>query len=83
MHNLVPSLSREGWRKENNSVNCFLTTGESLLAGKLVIATRYLRYKPSDRSGVSEARAYEARRGGYDSKINPNFPLTEGEECLF
>ena len=66
------SLSRGGWRKENNPVNCFLTTGESLLTGELVETTRSQCYKPSDRSGVAEllSEAYEARRWGVTSEAS-------------
>ena len=51
----------EGWRKEKAPVKLFLTTGDGLLACKLVTTTRGKRYKPSDRSELAIAFSQSLR----------------------
>ena len=65
-------MERAGGRK-NFRWKFFSTPGESLLTGELVETTQSQCYKPSDRSGVSEGRAYEARREGMSSEASIPF----------
>ena len=67
-----PEVGRAGGRK-NFRWKFFSTPGESLLTGELVETTQSQCYKPSDRSGVSEGRAYEARREGMSSEASIPF----------
>ncbi|MDO5386982.1 MAG: hypothetical protein Q4F75_06900, partial [Pseudomonadota bacterium] len=72
-HNIAPSLSRAGGRKNSPAEN-FSTTGESLLTGEQVTTMQRQCYKPSARSEVAEllSEAYEARR-----KNSPDFVRLE------
>ena len=67
-----PEVGRAGGRK-NFRWKFFSTPGESLLTGELVETTQSQCYKPRDRSGVSEGRAYEARREGMSSEASIPF----------
>ena len=60
-------MGEAGGRK-NSPVENFSTTGESLLTGAQVTTMQRQCYKLSDRSGVSEGRAYEARGEGMNFK---------------
>ena len=67
-----PEVGEAGGRK-NSPVENFSTTGESLLTGEQVTTMQRQCYKPSDRSEVSEGRAYEARRRGVTSEASIPF----------
>ena len=67
-----PSLKTQGWRQKISPVEIFSTTGDSLLAHKLAIATRNERYKPSDRSDLANVVSLGARRSGRVSHSNKN-----------
>ena len=72
LSNSLPEVGRAGGRK-NFRWKFFSTPGESLLTGELVETTQSQCYKPRDRSGVSEGRAYEARREGMSSEASIPF----------
>ena len=72
LSNSLPEVGRAGGRK-NFRWKFFSTPGESLLTGELVETTQSQCYKPSDRSGVSEGRTYEARREGMSSEASIPF----------